>query len=158
MQCKDSSVLVDFDLVEFWTISAMPFTKLEWLDHWGYSRSEISWSFTHLEKLVLSKVSPTLVFLLREHARREKFSQFSSLLALITTCSYYKFFVIFHPACLMQPARVIGTLEYVCLVFQIKLSGKCHLYICRYKDTWYFCYTFVTKRFHKTTTEVSRSH
>ena len=48
----------------------------------------------------------TLVFLLREHARKEFFSLFSSLLAPITTCSQGKFPTFFQPAPLMHPARI----------------------------------------------------
>ena len=62
--------------------------------------------FKNYNQYIKAPKTCTLVFLLREHARREKFSQFSSLLALITTCSFYNFFVIFHPARLMQPAQI----------------------------------------------------
>ena len=48
----------------------------------------------------------TLVFLLREHARRENFWLFSSMLALITTCSKRKFSTFFQPAHLIHPARI----------------------------------------------------
>ena len=50
--------MVAFDLVEFCT-SAMALTKLELLDHWGYSKSEKSWR-THL----LRKVGPVKSFAL----------------------------------------------------------------------------------------------
>ena len=52
------------------------------------------------------EVSITLVFPLSEHARKEFFWLFSSLLALIRTCSQRKFSIFFQPACLMHPAWI----------------------------------------------------
>ena len=79
-----------------------------------------------------------MVSLLREYARQEKISVFSSLLARIRACSFNIFCLIFHPARLLNPAQ--NTAQKVSYLLGIVISKRlleCIEFVKTFDGRWY---------------------